>query len=188
MRVFTTVAGLRCELERSRATSKIGFVPTLGALHPGHDALVARAIAESDLAAVSIFLNPLQFEPGADLDRYPRDLDADLARCERLGAAIAFVPDVGELYGPDPDNITRVLPPASLLQTLCAPHRPGHFEGVATVVLRLLDIVQPHRAYFGRKDAQQLAIIRRLVADLHVPIEIRAATRSWRHSRYPSLR
>jgi len=179
VRVFTTVAGLRCELERMQSTGKLGFVPTMGALHPGHDALIARAVAESDITVVSIFLNPLQFEPGADLEHYPRDLDADLERCEQLGAAITFIPDAAELYGPhlcagERDNLTRVLPPASLLQTLCAPHRPGHFEGVTSVVLRLLSVVQPDCAYFGRKDAQQLAIIRRLVADLHVPTDIRA--------------
>lgn len=180
MRLFHTIAGLRCELDRLRqAGQSMGLVPTMGALHAGHSSLIARAVAETDAVVVSIFVNPLQFEPGADLDRYPRALEADCQVCETAGVAIVFAPAVAELYGTATSNSTdlpaqtQVLPPESMLQTLCAPRRPGHFAGVATVVAKLLNIVRPEIAYFGEKDAQQLAIIRRLVADLQLPVTIR---------------
>ena len=180
MRLFHTIAGLRCELDRLRqAGQNIGLVPTMGALHAGHGSLIARAVAETDAVVVSIFVNPLQFEPGADLDRYPRTLEADCQICEAAGVAIVFAPTVSELYGSAASNSadlpaqTQVLPPESMLQALCAPRRPGHFAGVTTVVTKLLNIVRPAIAYFGEKDAQQLAIIRRLVADLQLPVTIR---------------
>lgn len=180
MHLFHTIAGLRCELDRLRqAGQSIGLVPTMGALHPGHGSLIARAVAETDAVVVSIFVNPLQFEPGADLDRYPRTLEADCQVCDAAGVAIVFAPAVSELYGTTASNSadlpaqTQVFPPESMLQALCAPRRPGHFAGVATVVAKLLNIVRPAIAYFGEKDAQQLAIIRRLVADLQLPVTIR---------------
>ncbi|ERN41463.1 cytidylate kinase/pantoate--beta-alanine ligase [Rubidibacter lacunae KORDI 51-2] len=186
MRLFKTVAGLRCELARVRQQGDtVGFVPTMGALHAGHDCLIERAIAETDCTVVSIFVNPLQFEPGSDFERYPRDLVADCCHCEHLGARIIFAPEAGELYGNNADgfgceaggatrNPTRVLPPPEMLRVLCAPYRPGHFEGVADAVIRLLNIVQPDTAYFGEKDAQQLAIVRLLASDLKVPVDIRS--------------
>lgn len=180
MRLFHTIAGLRCDLDRWRREERtIGLVPTMGALHAGHRSLLARATAETDAVVVSIFVNPLQFEPTADLDRYPHDLDADCRICQEAGAAIVFAPTVATLYGAavgssaDLPGQTQIFPPKEMLATLCAPHRPGHFEGVATVVTLLLNIVRPTVAYFGEKDAQQLAIVRRLVADLQLPVTIR---------------
>jgi pantoate--beta-alanine ligase len=152
-----------------RAGTSVGFVPTLGALHAGHAALIERARAECDHVVVSIFVNPLQFDRRDDLDRYPRTLDADLEMCRTLGADSVFVPSAAEMYPHEPTTRIGI---GALGQHLCGAGRPGHFEGVATVVAKLLNIVRPDRAYFGEKDAQQLAIIRRLVADLSVPVEI----------------
>ncbi len=180
MRLFHTIAGLRCELDRRRqAGQTIGLVPTMGALHAGHVSLLARAVAETDAVVVSIFVNPLQFEPDTDLERYPRDLAADCQIAREAGAAVVFAPTVTELYGAgthssaDLPAQTQVFPPKAILQNLCAPRRPGHFEGVATVVVKLLEIVRPEVAYFGEKDAQQLAIVRRLVADLQLRVAVR---------------
>ena len=184
VRLFRTVAGLRSYLEyywQSKSPtvdygSKLGFVPTMGAFHAGHLRLISRAASENEGVVVSIFLNPLQFEPGSDLEQYPRSLDEDCKWCEQLGVDVVFAPTVEQLYGqqPSPDETTQVVPPAEMMSVLCAPFRPGHFQGVATVVTKLLNIVQPTRAYFGEKDAQQLAIIRRLVKDLNLPTEIQA--------------
>lgn len=149
--------------------SRIGFVPTMGALHEGHLSLVDRARRESEFVVVSIFVNPLQFGEREDLDRYPRDLEGDVARCAERAVDLVFAPMPEEMY-PDP-IVTRV--------TMAGPAvefegraRPGHFEGVLTVVAKLLHIVAPDMAVFGRKDAQQCAVIRRYVADLNVPVEI----------------
>lgn len=181
MRIFHTIAGLRCELDLVRQQQRrIGLVPTMGALHDGHLSAIARARAECDFVVVSIFVNPLQFEPGSDLIHYPRTLDSDRQSCDRAGVDVIFAPSTEQLYArnsvssSDLEAATRVVPPKSMLAVLCAPHRPGHFEGVATVVVKLFNIVQPERAYFGQKDAQQLAIVRHLVSDLNVPVEIRA--------------
>jgi pantoate--beta-alanine ligase len=160
------VEDLRKALE---AAGNIGLVPTMGALHAGHEALIQRARKESGVVVVSIFVNPLQFGPNEDYTRYPRALPRDLEICERNGADLVFAPPVEEMY-PLPEltfvDVTRVS------EHLCGAFRPGHFRGVATVVLKLLNIVQPHRAYFGEKDMQQLAVIRRMVEDLMVPVEI----------------
>lgn len=169
---LNTIVGLRTALGALPATAIVGFVPTMGALHRGHESLIERARQECDVVVVSIFVNPLQFGPHEDLERYPRTLAADLEVCRRLGVDILFTPSVTELYPQGLEQLTTVEPPTTLANRLCGHFRPGHFRGVATIVLKLLHIVQPHRAYFGQKDAQQLAIIRRCVADLNLDVEI----------------
>lgn len=174
MRVFKTIAGLRSYLQGLDRDTDIALVPTMGALHAGHRSLIERAIAASEQTIVSIFVNPLQFAPSEDLQQYPRTLDADCQLCEQLRVDAVFAPAPVEM-GIQPDGnaqTTTVLPPAAMMAVLCGPFRAGHFPGVATIVTKLLNIVQPTRAYFGEKDAQQLAIIRRLVADLNLPVEI----------------
>jgi len=173
MQWLRTVAALREQVAKWRG-STIGLVPTMGSLHEGHLSLIRRCRQECDHTVVSIFVNPLQFGPNEDWERYPRDEEGDRALCEAAGVDVAFAPDLQEM-GADPASArdrTWVDPPPSLLQTLCAPHRPGHFRGVATIVVQLLNLVQPQRAYFGQKDAQQLAIIQRLVQDLKIPTTI----------------
>lgn len=178
MRIFSTIAGLRAFLAPFRSTHTIGFVPTMGALHSGHLSLIQRATQETDLVVVSIFVNPLQFRPTEDLDRYPRPFDRDRQSCESLGITVLFTPTVEELYGRPADStenqtlMTTVLPPVSLTQGLCGRNRTGHFQGVATVVTKLFNIVQPTHAYFGEKDAQQLVIIRHLVQELNFPVKV----------------
>lgn len=182
MRLFRTIAGVRTQLKSAWQTHKnLALVPTMGALHPGHLSLIAQAVTANDVVVVSIFVNPLQFEPGSDLEHYPRQLEQDCQFCEEAGVDIVFAPTVEELYprvsaaiGTETQEImTRVVPPPAMIAPLCGESRPGHFEGVATVVTKLFNIIQPTTAYFGQKDAQQLAIIRRLVADLNFPVEIR---------------
>jgi pantoate--beta-alanine ligase len=155
------------EARRSKAT--IGLVPTMGALHAGHVRLIEEARHDCQAVAVSIFVNPFQFDRDDDLRRYPRTLDADRQLCGRFGVDIVFAPSVEEMYPAPPECTIDV---GRLADHLCGKSRPGHFRSVATVVMKLFDIVQPDRAYFGEKDAQQLAVIRRLVADLNVPVEI----------------
>jgi pantoate ligase/cytidylate kinase len=175
---FKTIAGLGSYLE-SKRHEEIGFVPTMGALHIGHMSLIKRAIAENNLVVVSIFVNPLQFSPTEDLAKYPRQLQQDYQLCEQLGVDVVFAPDAeamgmtAETNSQSAHN-TVIIPPANMTLGLCGEFRPGHFQGVATIVTKLFNIVQPNRAYFGEKDAQQLAIIRRLVADLNIPVKIRA--------------
>ena len=141
----------------------------MGALHSGHAQLVERARAECEAVVVSIFVNPTQFDRPEDLARYPRVLDADLALCESLGVDVVFAPTAAEMYPTPPACVVDV---ARLTDHLCGRFRPGHFQAVATVVTKLLQIVQPDRAYFGEKDAQQLAVVRRLVTDLNIPVAI----------------
>lgn len=178
MRLFTTIAGLRCYLERHRSGKEVGLVPTMGALHAGHFSLIERAKCENDIVIVSIFVNPLQFGPAEDFQQYPRQLEEDRQLCEQLGVDAIFAPTVVELYGnrlPTSEigaELTEVIPPASMTSVLCGRSRQGHFQGVTTVVTKLLNLGQPERAYFGQKDAQQLAIVRRLVEDLNLPLAI----------------
>ncbi|MDJ0726945.1 MAG: bifunctional pantoate--beta-alanine ligase/(d)CMP kinase [Prochloraceae cyanobacterium] len=171
MRVYKTIAGLRSDLESLRAERKIALVPTMGALHIGHLTTIERAVRENDTVVVSIFVNPLQFGPNEDLDRYPRQLEKDARACEKIGVDFIFAPSAAELYQPG-QATTQVAPPETMTSVLCGKYRPGHFVGVATIVTKLLNIVQPNTAYFGEKDAQQLAIIRRLVKDLNLPVKI----------------
>jgi pantoate--beta-alanine ligase len=147
----------------------IGLVPTLGALHHGHGSLFERARAGCDVVVVSIFVNPLQFGPNEDYLRYPRSLDQDAALCAEKGVDFIFAPETTEMY---PETSFTFVDVTRLDQHLCGAHRPGHFRGVATVVLKLLNIVQPDRAYFGEKDYQQFSIIRRMVHDLDLRSEI----------------
>ncbi len=163
---FETILGLRCYLE-AQPTATIGFVPTMGALHQGHRSLIDRARQENDLVVVSIFVNPLQFAPGEDLDKYPRQLAADQQICTEAGVDVIFNPTSESLnLG---DEITQVVPPVSLTSRLCGRSRPDHFTGVATIVTKLLQIIRPANSYFGQKDAQQIAIIRKLAQDLYLP-------------------
>jgi pantoate ligase / CMP/dCMP kinase len=171
---FETILGLRCYLDAapnsaiaSLASPTIGFVPTMGALHQGHRSLIDRARQENDIVIVSIFVNPLQFAPGEDLDKYPRQLAADRQVCNEAGVDAIFIPTSNSLQLTT--DLTQVLPSNSLTNGLCGKSRPGHFTGVATIVTKLLQIVHPTNTYLGQKDAQQVAIIRKLVQDLHLP-------------------
>jgi pantoate--beta-alanine ligase len=165
-----SVAALRARLEPLRREGKtIGLVPTMGALHAGHVELIRRARSESDCVVVSIFVNPIQFDRQDDFERYPRPVDDDLRVCEESGADIVFAPRPAEMY-PRPQR--AFVDVGALTDHLCGKFRPGHFRGVATVVAKLFNIVQPTRAYFGEKDAQQLAVIRRMAADLNMPLTI----------------
>ena len=165
-----TIADLRRRLALARGAGRtIGAIPTMGALHQGHESLIERARRECGTVVVTIFVNPLQFDRADDLERYPRTFDADVAICERAGADIVFAPAASEMYPAEPRCTIEV---TQLGDHLCGRFRPGHFRGVATVVMKLLQIVQADIAYFGEKDAQQLAIVRRLVADFNVPVTI----------------
>jgi pantoate--beta-alanine ligase len=167
--LFDTIHTLRARLANRGTTERVGLVPTMGALHAGHEQLLDRARADCSLVVATIFVNPLQFDREDDLRRYPRTLDADLAVCGRHGVDAVFAPDPREMY---PHSQACTIEIGRLADHLCGGFRPGHFQGVATVVMKLLQIVQPHAAYFGEKDAQQLAIVRRLVADFNVPVAI----------------
>ena len=171
MQVVTTIAELRARLAPLRRSGRsIGFVPTMGYLHSGHEALVRAARQECDVVVVSIFVNPLQFAPNEDFESYPRDPERDRAILSAASADFLFQPDVQEIY-PRP-LLTEVSVPR-LSGHLEGSTRPTHFQGVATVVLKLLHIVWPDRAYFGRKDGQQVAVVRRLCEDLDLPVELR---------------
>lgn len=168
--VINSIEEVRLALAAHRRQGgRIGLVPTMGALHRGHGALIEAAARHTDLVAVSIFVNPIQFNDPGDFKQYPRTLDSDVAFCESSGARIVFAPSAKEMY-PEPQK--SFVDVEGVSEHLCGKFRPGHFRGVATVVLKLLQIVQPDRAYFGEKDAQQLAVIRRMVRDLNVPVEI----------------
>jgi pantoate--beta-alanine ligase len=164
-----TIAALRASLEEPRRAGAIGLVPTMGALHAGHIRLIENARRECDTVVVSIFVNPLQFDRPDDLAKYPRRLDEDLAICEQQRVDLVFAPAAAEMYPQTPVCTVDVGP---LGDHLCGRFRPGHFRGVATVVLKLFQIVQPHRAYVGEKDAQQVAIIKRMAADFNLPVSI----------------
>ncbi|MCF0198246.1 MAG: pantoate--beta-alanine ligase [Bacteroidaceae bacterium] len=164
MKVVTTIADLRAELAAARSEGKtVGLVPTMGALHAGHASLVERSVAENDLTVVSIFLNPTQFNDQTDLEKYPRTLEADCALLEQVGAQLAFAPSVAEMY-PKPDTRSFSYPPTDSVME--GAFRPGHFNGVCQIVSKLFAMVEPDRAYFGEKDFQQIAVIRRMVDDL----------------------
>ena len=155
---------------RRRQHGGVGFVPTMGALHEGHLSLVRRSLAETDTTLVSLFLNPLQFAPDEDLDRYPRNLDADLRLLQEAGVGTVFLPTAQTMYPPDFDTIVEVMGP--LTQRLEAASRPSHFRGVTTVVTKLMQIAQADRSYFGMKDAQQLLVLAKLVRDLAIPTTV----------------
>lgn len=167
MKTVTTIAALRAW--RATQTGDVGCVPTMGYLHEGHIALVTRARAENAQVVTTLFVNPTQFGPHEDLARYPRDLARDQSLLHAAGCDLLFTPTAAEMY---PAGHATVVDVGALSAPLEGERRPGHFRGVATVVLKLFGLVQPTRAYFGQKDAQQLAVVRRLVADLDVPVEI----------------
>lgn len=170
MKLVHTISDLQAELSALKAQNKkVGLVPTMGALHAGHASLVKRCVEENDVAVVSVFVNPTQFNDKNDLIKYPRTLDADCELLESVGASFVFAPSVEEMY-PEPD--TRVFSFSPLDTVMEGKFRPGHFNGVAQIVSKLFDAVQPDRAYFGEKDFQQLAIIREMVKQLHYNLEI----------------
>lgn len=158
----------RCTSLRTNGRT-IGLVPTMGAFHEGHLALMRRARAENDVVVVSIFVNPIQFARGEDFDSYPRDLQGDLDQAERVGVDLVFMPSAEAIY---PKGFQTYVEVTELTEGLCGASRPGHFRGMTTVVTKLFNLIRPHRAYFGQKDYQQSAVVRRLVADLNLDIEI----------------
>lgn len=171
MKVFNKKADLEATLSAARAEGKkIGLVPTMGALHAGHASLVKRSVSENDVTVVSVFVNPTQFNDKNDLKNYPRTLDADCELLQSLGADYVFAPSVEEVY-PEPDTRHFSYPPIDTVME--GPRRPGHFNGVCQIVSKLFYMVQPDRAYFGEKDFQQIAVIRAMVKDLNLPIELR---------------
>jgi pantoate--beta-alanine ligase len=169
MKVVNTIQEVNKLLGSDYAGKRSGFVPTMGALHAGHIALVERAAGENEVASASIFVNPIQFNNPDDLTRYPRTLDADLAKLEKAGCHLVFVPEVKEMY---PEPSTKVYDFGMLDKVMEGEFRPGHFNGVAVVVKRLFDIMRPSRAYFGEKDYQQLQVIKALVRMESIPVEI----------------
>jgi pantoate--beta-alanine ligase len=170
--VVASIDELRTRVADARGSGKsVGLVPTMGALHEGHARLIERARRECEYVVTSIFVNPLQFDRKDDLEKYPRPLDADVAACRGLGVDAVFAPTVEEMY-PEPQPPACVIEVRRIADHLCGAFRPGHFNGVATVVMKLFQIVQPDKSFFGEKDAQQLAVIRRLVADFNVPVAI----------------
>ena len=167
---LTTIAAVRAVLDEARrAHASVGMVPTMGALHEGHLSLIRAARAENDLVVVSVFVNPTQFGPSEDLKKYPRDLERDRALCAEAGADLIFSPEVGEMY---PEAFSTWVEVEGLTAGLCGRSRPGHFRGVCTVVTKLFNVCQPDRAYFGEKDAQQLAVITRMTRDLDMRVQI----------------
>lgn len=168
-KVLRTISELRAWRNGLPAGARLGLVPTMGALHAGHISLMELARTHCDTVIASIFVNPLQFGPQEDLARYPRPIEKDIAMLEAAGVDALFLPEPGEVY--PADNSTYVVEEAVSLP-LCGALRPGHFRGVATVVLKLFNLTQPHFAFFGQKDAQQCAVIERMVRDLNVPVEI----------------
>ena len=167
MLLLSTIAEVR--KARRRAKGTVGLVPTMGYLHEGHLALVRRARAENDTLAVSIFVNPSQFGPDEDFATYPKDIERDLALLRAEGTDLAFIPSAEEMYPPGLDTWVEV---GELARRLEGEDRPGHFRGVATVVAKLFNVVRPNRAYFGQKDGQQMAVIRRMVDDLNMDVDI----------------
>lgn len=173
MRIFRQAQELQqFALETRRAGKSIALVPTMGFLHAGHASLIDIARGRADVVIVSIFVNPTQFGPGEDLDKYPRDFEHDRLVCEEHGADVIFAPEPGAMYAPDASTWVEE---TVLSRPLCGARRPGHFRGVATVVTKLFHLALPDVAVFGRKDAQQLLVIKRMVRDLNFPIEIVAA-------------
>ena len=165
------------ELRKEWNSLKIGLVPTMGALHEGHLSLIKKAKESCDKVIVSVFVNPIQFGPSEDFDKYPRTLDADVELCREAGVDLVFAPSPSEMYGSSEQNLsnntlTYVCPPFFYVDKLCGKTRVGHFDGVCTVVLKLFNIVQPDCAFFGQKDAQQVIVIKKMVKDLNVPVEI----------------
>jgi len=170
MNLVKTINEVRQAVKHWKSEGKsVGFVPTMGYLHEGHASLIEKSVKENDKTVVSVFVNPMQFGPKEDLASYPRDIDSDCTLCENMGADLVFNPEPEEMYD---DGFCSYVDMSILTEELCGLSRPVHFRGVQTVVTKLFNIVTPDRAYFGQKDAQQLAIIKRMVKDLNMDIEI----------------
>ncbi|MDR0984674.1 MAG: pantoate--beta-alanine ligase, partial [Ruminococcus sp.] len=170
MQIIKTIKELKLQIKDWKQNrNNIGFVPTMGALHEGHESLIKRSVAENNKTIVSIFVNPMQFAPTEDLDKYPRNSADDTELCEQAGVDIIFAPENKEMYAGDFSTFVDM---SGLTSELCGKSRPTHFRGVCTVVNKLFNIVTPDRAYFGQKDAQQLAVIKRMVRDLNMNVEI----------------
>lgn len=170
MRIVRTISEIRMALKALREGGhRIGFVPTMGYLHEGHAALIKQSTARCNSTVVSVFVNPTQFGPNEDLARYPRDLDRDQNLCLKLGVDVLFLPEVSEIF---PTGFSTFVEPGPLSGFLCGQFRPGHFRGVATIVAKLFNIVQPDLAFFGQKDLQQIAVIRRMIKDLNMAVDI----------------
>lgn len=170
MEIINEIETLRQRVNAWKSSSlTVGFVPTMGFLHEGHTSLIARAHDENDRVVVSIFVNPTQFGPNEDLEKYPRNIENDTRLCQESGGDILFLPEVETMY---PDGFSSYVDMTGLTEPLCGSSRPGHFRGVCSVVCKLFNIVGADRAYFGEKDAQQLAVIRQMVRDLNMEVEI----------------
>lgn len=170
MKIFRTIKEIKAYLRPLQYAGKsIGFVPTMGYLHQGHLSLLEASVKENDLTVLSIFVNPTQFAPTEDLDAYPRDEKRDLKLAENVGADVAFIPDVAEMYS----NPLTTVSVAELTKRLCGKSRPTHFDGVTTVVAKLFNIVHPDRAYFGQKDAQQAIVLTKMVKDLDMDVAMK---------------
>ncbi len=170
MEVVETIEAVRQQVAAARKKGKkIGLVPTMGAFHQGHISLIERAVKDSDFVVVTIFVNPTQFGPGEDFQKYPRNLDADIETCRKIGVDLVFAPTVNQIYASE--NLTWVNV-EKLTELLCGQFRPGHFRGVTTVCAKLFNIVQADIAFFGQKDAQQAIVIKRMVDDLNMPLKI----------------
>jgi pantoate--beta-alanine ligase len=171
MKTLKRIDDIRNELKKYRRDNKtIGFVPTMGFLHEGHLSLIRRAAAENDIVVISIFVNPIQFGPNEDFERYPRDIERDAALAESCGTDIIFAPEAEEMY---PNGFSSYVDSGEqLTSVLCGKSRPGHFKGVTTVLCKLFNLVAPDRAYFGQKDAQQTIVVKKMVKDLNFDIEI----------------
>ncbi len=170
MKIIDNIKELKEELKKIDGT--LGLVPTMGALHNGHLSLIKKAVSENDNVVVSVFVNPIQFGIGEDLDKYPRQLQKDTELCQNEGVKILFAPMVSEMYQEDKKNLTLICPPYEVVDKLCGKSRPGHFDGVCSVVAKLFNLTKANKAYFGQKDAQQLFIIKKMVRDLNFDIEI----------------
>lgn len=174
IKVFTRVKDLRAVLEKHKSQGdSIGFVPTMGALHEGHESLLKEAVKENKINVLSIFVNPTQFGPNEDFSKYPRTLEEDLKIAARAGITYVFTPSEKDIY---PEGYASFITVEGLSDILCGAFRPGHFRGVATVVHRLFQIVKPDRSYFGQKDLQQCLVIQKMVKDLDLPVEIKICT------------
>ncbi len=170
MRIVRNTSELRALLKGQREGGRrIGFVPTMGYLHEGHAALIRQSTARCDTTVVSVFVNPTQFGPSEDLAQYPRDLERDQALCLKLGVSVLFLPEVSEVY---PTGFSTFIDPGHLGQVLCGKYRPGHFRGVATIVAKLFNMVGPDLAFFGQKDIQQTVVLKRMVRDLNMPVDV----------------
>ncbi len=170
LRIIDNISDLKKEIEKLQGS--IGLVPTMGALHLGHQSLIEKSVQQNDNTVVSIFVNPIQFGINEDLDKYPRKLEKDCELCKQQGVDIVFAPRIEEMYKSDKNNITLICPPVNAVDKLCGKSRPGHFDGVCTVVAKLFNLTKANKAYFGQKDAQQLFIIQKMVKDLDFNIEI----------------